>query len=156
MHGHAHACEDARQLLSSGLDGELTASETRRLARHLSGCDSCVAFGHQLEGIATTLRQEPLVPHRVAVPARTTHPRRQSVARALQGRGAAAAAILAVGLGSVTVAGLLHEQGSGVGERGGTQLTTTGPVGSDALFVRGHPAPLPIGQRNASEDFRDA
>ena len=40
-----------RTLLSSYIDGEVSASEARRVTAHLSGCDECVA---ELESLRAT------------------------------------------------------------------------------------------------------
>jgi predicted anti-sigma-YlaC factor YlaD len=37
-------CDDARVLVSAEVDGELAASDTERLAEHLTTCDSCAAW----------------------------------------------------------------------------------------------------------------
>ena len=48
-----------RTLLSSYIDGEVSASEARRVAAHLSGCDECVAELESLRATTTLLGQLP-------------------------------------------------------------------------------------------------
>ncbi|HUW58531.1 MAG TPA: anti-sigma factor [Planctomycetota bacterium] len=36
-----NGCEDIRELLSAGLDGELSAAEAARLEAHLASCEAC-------------------------------------------------------------------------------------------------------------------
>jgi anti-sigma factor RsiW len=55
------SCEQAGQLVSQRLDGELTEIERTALDRHLAGCASCRATASDLEGIAELLRDAPSV-----------------------------------------------------------------------------------------------
>ena len=48
-----------RTLLSSYIDGEVSASEARRVAAHLSGCDECVAELESLRATTTLLGRLP-------------------------------------------------------------------------------------------------
>ena len=48
-----------RTLLSSYIDGEVSASEARRVDAHLSGCDECVAELESLRATTTLLGQLP-------------------------------------------------------------------------------------------------
>ena len=55
-------CEQAGQLVSQRLDGELTEIERTALDRHLAECASCRVVARDLEGIAQLLREAPQVP----------------------------------------------------------------------------------------------
>ena len=48
-------CSAIRELLSISLDEKLSEIEERRLARHLSNCNSCEHFGAELEAISGAL-----------------------------------------------------------------------------------------------------
>src|SRR5262245_26363338 len=55
------SCEQAGQLVSQRIDGELTELERTALDRHLAECASCRAVATDLEGIAELLRDAPPV-----------------------------------------------------------------------------------------------
>lgn len=49
-------CREARGLLSTGLDGELTAADANRLEHHLAGCSRCRSTRESYESLRTQLR----------------------------------------------------------------------------------------------------
>lgn len=49
-------CEEALELISAALDGELTAQERRELDDHLAGCPDCAALFDELAGQSRLLR----------------------------------------------------------------------------------------------------
>jgi anti-sigma factor RsiW len=55
------SCEQAGQLVSLRLDGELSDLEGAALDRHLSECSACRVLAYDLTGIAQLLRDAPLV-----------------------------------------------------------------------------------------------
>lgn len=48
------ACDEYLELMSAGLDGELTPEEQRKLETHLAECPSCRALYEELTGISGT------------------------------------------------------------------------------------------------------
>jgi predicted anti-sigma-YlaC factor YlaD len=113
-------CERARLWVSLSLDGELSEIERVSLRAHVGRCAACAAFEGDVGALTVELRNAPLVsPARVdadgpAIP--VALPRRRSTAmRVLQVGAAAAAVVLAAGLGSL--AGSLSS--------GGTPTATT-------------------------------
>jgi anti-sigma factor RsiW len=93
------ACDQAGQLISLRLDGELSQFEATALDRHLAGCGACRALADELAGIARLLREAPPVEAEtefVAPPSRPVHGRlvgRALGAVALAGAAAAAAVV---------------------------------------------------------------
>lgn len=51
-------CEYFRELISAGLDGELSHEEERRLTEHLAGCPSCREIADQLAELKDTIGTE--------------------------------------------------------------------------------------------------
>lgn len=50
------SCDDARELLSAALDGELDAAEEAALEAHLAGCADCAAHRERLAGVRDVFR----------------------------------------------------------------------------------------------------
>jgi predicted anti-sigma-YlaC factor YlaD len=113
-------CERARLWVSLSLDGELSEIEQVSLRAHVGRCAACAAFEHDAGALTMELRNAPLVsPATVdaggpAIPVALPR-RRSTAARVFQISAAAAAVVLAAGLGSL--AGSLSS--------GGTPTTTT-------------------------------
>ena len=92
-------CERARTWASLGLDGELSQIERASLRAHVGRCAQCAEFVFDLDGLTQELRHSPLErPAGEGIPVR----RRHSGMRVLQLGAAAAAVVLAAGLGSLT------------------------------------------------------
>jgi anti-sigma factor RsiW len=120
-------CEHARSWVSLALDGELSEIEQASLRAHLGSCAACACFERDLDALTMELRAAP--PARPAV--EVMLPRRRRVAvRALPIGAAAAAVVLAAGLGSL--AGSLSS-------RNIVTLTTASPNGGNfgVLLDRG-------------------
>src|SRR5664279_5275434 len=113
-------CERARLQASLRLDAELSEIEEASLRAHAGWCAACAGFERELVALTGTLRAAPL--RRPA--AGVTLPRRRSAtARVLQISAAAAAVMLAAGLGSL--AGSLSTRNT-------TLVTTAQSVGMDS------------------------
>jgi predicted anti-sigma-YlaC factor YlaD len=94
---HAAECERVRTLVSLALDGELSQVEQAALRAHVGCCAACAAFAFDLEALTQELRTAPLERPAVAhVPSRS-----RSAMRTLQVGAAAAAVVIAAGLGSL-------------------------------------------------------
>jgi predicted anti-sigma-YlaC factor YlaD len=52
-----YKCKQAHQMLSEGLDRELSFSERARLKLHLSICDSCTNFNTQMQTLRLAMRK---------------------------------------------------------------------------------------------------
>ena len=90
-------CEQARERVSLGLDGELSQVEEALLRAHVGRCAACADVEGDLGGLTHAIRTTPPErPSRVGVPVR----RRSSGTRALQLGAAAAAVVAAAALGS--------------------------------------------------------
>jgi negative regulator of sigma E activity len=94
------SCERVREQLSIAQDGELSQLEAAHLDAHLARCASCRAFGAALCAVTRVLRttplEEPSFP--IAIPGRN-----RATRRAFQVT-AAAAVVLAAGIGSLDLA----------------------------------------------------
>jgi anti-sigma factor RsiW len=106
--------------VSLALDGELSEIEHVSLRAHVGRCATCAAFEHDVDTLTLELRNAPLVPPATAGAGRPAFPvalsrRRGTAVRVLQVGAAAAAVVLAAGLGSL--AGSLSS--------GGTPTATT-------------------------------
>jgi anti-sigma factor RsiW len=90
-------CERARAQISALLDGELSELEEADLQLHLDGCESCLEYRAGAVSISGTLRAAPLeqLDFPIAVPTR-----RRVATRWIQAGSAAAAVLVAIGLGS--------------------------------------------------------
>jgi predicted anti-sigma-YlaC factor YlaD len=119
--------------VSLGLDGELSEIEEASLRAHVGRCAECAGLEHDMGVLTRTLRTAPLVPMRATArpgggPAvEVMLPRRRGAAvRVLQISAAAAAVVLAAGLGSL--AGSLSSRNT-------YTMTTasTGSAAADAL-----------------------
>jgi predicted anti-sigma-YlaC factor YlaD len=94
----AAECERARSWVSLAFDDELSEIEQASLRAHVGRCAACAGFEHDMDALTRTLRAAPL--QRPAVEAML--PRRRSAAvRVLQISAAAAAVVVAAGLGSL-------------------------------------------------------
>jgi anti-sigma factor RsiW len=92
-------CVRAREHISLRLDSELSEFERALLGAHLARCEACRRFESDVRAVTERLRAEPLEP--LARPVVVAPPRRRiAVDRVIQGA-AAAAAVLAVGIGAV-------------------------------------------------------
>jgi predicted anti-sigma-YlaC factor YlaD len=116
-------CERARLWVSLGLDGELSELEGASLRAHLGSCAACAGFEHEAAELTRELRAAPLhaFDATVAVGARdnvvVALPRRRTPAmRVLQVSAAAAAVVLAAGLGGLA---------GSISSRGGSTTTAT-------------------------------
>jgi anti-sigma factor RsiW len=94
--------------VSLGLDGELSELEGASLRAHIAGCAACATFERETAALTAELRAAPLQPVSVTVGAERESgvvvrlPRRRRTAvRVLQLGAAAAAVVLAAGLGSL-------------------------------------------------------
>ena len=100
-------CERARAQVSALLDGELSELEDADLRLHLDGCAACRAYHTGAAAISRSLRAAPL--EQLDFP--IVMPNRRFVAtRWLQAGSAAAAVLVAIGLG--TSQGILTGHGS--------------------------------------------
>jgi anti-sigma factor RsiW len=89
-------CEEAGQLISLRLDGELSELEAAALDRHLELCDACRTLADELGGIVAMLREAPLVEFdREFVPGARKPARGYAVGRALGAAALAGAAAIA-------------------------------------------------------------
>lgn len=102
-----HRCDRIQECISLDLDGELSRLERARVDRHLAGCADCKAFRAEVHAFTGALRSAPLeqLERPVALPTR----RRVVSLRSFQVAAAAAVAIAAVGLTSLSSA-LREEQ----------------------------------------------
>jgi len=132
------------------LDGELSEIEEASLRAHTGCCAACASFGRELAALTRELRAAPPVLYRATVgaggrPAAGVRlPRRRSAAvRVLQLSAAAAAVLLAAGLGSL--AGSLSSPAA-------TTVTTASkaPLHGAAVIDRGFVAMAPAERLPAS------
>ena len=100
-------CERARLWVSLRLDGELSEFEEVSLRAHVARCATCAGFALDVDALTTELRAAPhqQPAHPIALPRR-----RSTAVRVLQLSAAAAAIVLAAGLGSL--AGSLSSGGT--------------------------------------------
>jgi predicted anti-sigma-YlaC factor YlaD len=94
-----HRCDRIREWIALELDGELSRIERALVDRHLAVCSDCTAFAAEVRGFTQALRAESLEP--LARPIELPSRRRVSV-RPLQVAAAAAVALIAVGIGSLS------------------------------------------------------
>ncbi len=92
-------CDRVREWISLGLDDELSRIERALAERHLALCDECARFSAEVRAFTSALRATPLEPleRPIELPAR----RRVSL-RPFQIAAAAAIAVMAVGLASLS------------------------------------------------------
>ena len=92
------ACQQAREAVSSQLDGELSELGSARLSAHLRECDACASYALELAALTTRLRTAALEQPGTAVelPSRRRRPALQ-LAAAAAAVVAAASASLALG-----------------------------------------------------------
>jgi anti-sigma factor RsiW len=105
-------CDRARAQISALLDGELSELEETDLRLHLEGCESCVEYQAGASTVSSSLRGAPLeqLDFPIDVPSR-----RRIATRWIQAGSAAAAVLVAIGLGSSQ--GILANHG-GLGSAG--------------------------------------
>jgi len=108
----ARRCDRARAQISALLDGELSELEETDLRLHLEGCESCLEYRAGAASISRSLRAAPLeqLDFAIDVPSR-----RRIATRWIQAGSAAAAVLVAIGLGSSQ--GILANHG-GLGSAG--------------------------------------
>jgi anti-sigma factor RsiW len=94
------SCDQAGQLISLRLDGELSELECLALERHLAACASCRRQAEELEGISRLLRAAPLV----EVDLEFAGPAAPAVRSRLVGRALSAAALAAAAVVAALVA----------------------------------------------------
>jgi predicted anti-sigma-YlaC factor YlaD len=92
-------CERARLWVSLALDGELSEIEEAALRVHVGSCAACAGFELDVVALTKELRSAPLV--RPAAEAVAPRRRRSPTVRVLQLSAAAAAVVLAAGLGTL-------------------------------------------------------
>jgi negative regulator of sigma E activity len=95
-----HTCERVREQLSLALDGELSQLENAHLDAHLASCASCRTFGAELDAATRVIRSAPL--EELSIPISIPSSRR--IARRAFQTAAAAAVVLAAGIGSIDLA----------------------------------------------------
>jgi anti-sigma factor RsiW len=95
-----HTCERVREQLSLALDGELSQLESAHLDAHLFACASCRAFGAEIGAATCVVRAAPL--EELSFP--ITIPGSRRIARRAFQATAAAAVVLAAGIGSIDLA----------------------------------------------------
>jgi predicted anti-sigma-YlaC factor YlaD len=138
-----HACDLARQRVSSELDGELSEFDRRLLARHLDRCAACRRFAEDAAGVTQALRTAPLDPYTCG----SVGPRRARRFARTRQIAPVAAAILVVSTAATTlVSGGRREEPRLV------PLTAHRPIASRTGFVAER-VKLPLGQRSAGDDF---
>jgi hypothetical protein len=120
-----HTCDRVREQLSLSLDGETSQLEDARIDAHLATCASCRAFGAEIGAATRIIRTTPL---ELSAPFSIPMPRR--IARRAFQAAAAAAVVLAAGIGSIDLA-------NREAERSATSAfpTRVVPQTSDALSV---------------------
>jgi len=138
-----HACDLARQRVSSELDGELSEFDRHLLARHLDRCSDCRRFSEQASGLTEVLRTAPLDPYACG---RVAPQRVRRFARTRQIAPVAAAILIVSTAATTLVSGGRHEQPAVV------PLTAHKPIATRTNGVA-EPVRLPIGQRSARTDF---
>ena len=91
-----HECDQARQVISAGLDGAVSEFEQMAAARHIEGCASCGDFAGRVTRVTHAVREsEPLAVHTELVPVMTLRRRaRRRTVPVLAGATAVAAAAL--------------------------------------------------------------
>ena len=95
-----HTCERVREQLSLALDGELSQLEDAHLDAHLATCAGCRAFGAEVGAATRMIRATP--PEELSFSLSIPMPRR--IARRAFQAAAAAAVVLAAGIGSIELA----------------------------------------------------
>jgi anti-sigma factor RsiW len=137
------SCERVREQLSLALDGELSQLEDAHLDAHLANCASCRAFGAEIGAATRLVRTAPLeeLTFPIAIPGRNR------IARRGFQIAAAAAVVMAAGIGSLDLANREAQQTASP-----AFPTRAVPQVSDALEVdRSHrPGQLANGVRGRS------
>lgn len=106
LHLRPLRCERARRWASLGLDAELSELERAMLARHLDSCADCARFAAEASGVAGALRDSsPELPSRALAPSL----RRRD--RPVTGPFLRVAAVVAVVVGAVGLAGGAERDG---------------------------------------------
>lgn len=123
-----HRCDRIREWISLELDGELSRIERALVDRHLAVCADCSSFAAEVHGFTHALRAESFeqLARPVELPARG----RVSL-RSFQVGAAAAIAVVAVGIGTLS--------SSSLGDQVGAKVSPAGKpvdVGRDELRAR--------------------
>jgi anti-sigma factor RsiW len=140
----SRSCDRARAWISFQLDGELAEVERAMLQRHLGQCPGCTSYAAETRAFTEALREAPAVQFTASAVVPTRRNRAPQFRRVLPGA-AAAMAMLTVGgtLGHVLTTRKPPEPGP--------IITIFEPLRDRSLTS--DRIVLPIGQRNASEDF---
>jgi anti-sigma factor RsiW len=94
------SCEHVREQLSLALDSELSQIEDAHLDAHLGRCPSCQAFGAEIGAATRIIRTAPLEAPSIPI----AIPGRNRIARRAFQVAAAAAVVMAAGIGSIDLA----------------------------------------------------
>jgi predicted anti-sigma-YlaC factor YlaD len=125
-----HRCDRIREWISLELDGELSRIERALVDRHLAVCGDCTAFAAEVRGFTQALRGESLEP--LARPIELPSSKSRLSVRPLQVAAAAAVALIAVGIGSLSSSLLDGRVGSGLTPSAGLRVDE----GKDQLRAR--------------------
>jgi predicted anti-sigma-YlaC factor YlaD len=125
-----HRCDRIREWISLELDGELSRIERALVDRHLAVCDDCTAFAAEVRGFTQALRAESLEP--LARPIELPSSKRRVSVRPLQVAAAAAVALIAVGIGSLSSSLFDGRVGAGISPAAGMRVDE----GKDQLRAR--------------------
>jgi anti-sigma factor RsiW len=96
----SHTCDRVREQLSLAVDGETSQLEDARVDAHLATCSSCRAFGAEVGAMTRIIRGAQL--EEMSVP--VSIPTQRRIARRAFQAAAAAAVVLAAGIGSIDLA----------------------------------------------------
>jgi anti-sigma factor RsiW len=148
---HPQSCQTARARATHDLDGELSELEGHLLRWHLERCPDCAVFAAEIAATASMLRTTPLERFSVELSFRRRRPR-HSFQRIALGAATGLAAVVVMGVATSTYRSedpRLRPPAGG----SGAEIVPTVPGESP----RGVPLTtrilLPIGQRNAVNDF---
>ena len=151
MPQYPHSCQTARAWATCDLDGELSELEGHLLRRHLERCPDCAAFAAEIAATASMLRATPLERFSVALSFRRRRPR-PTFQRIALGAATGLAAVAVLGVATTTYQSenpLSRAPSGGSGDEIVPAVPGESPRG--VPFVTR--ILLPIGQRNAVNDF---
>jgi anti-sigma factor RsiW len=145
-------CERARAWSSRQLDGELSDLEAAMLHRHTQRCESCATFVENTARLTQLLRKAPLerFASQIVVTRRRHHPRVLRTASML------AAACVVIATAGITVSREMRYQSSPNRPRSPIEqrlVAGQSAPGAGAVDLHRVGLPLPLGQRNARDDF---